>query len=418
VNFDTVIDSASTFIASSDYNNGQPTASNSQRKLVGTNLGIMYAVYPGLLAGIYQVFVKESADYGLTWTNETRISTYTGMEAGTQAFPSIAVDSQDRLHVVWRGVATGFPIEQIWYARYDGSWTDPVRISTLGMEDGSQGIPSIAMDSQDRPHVTWSGDNTDFPVYNQAWYARHYYGSWTDPVRISTNTAMDNGYQGSPSITVFQNKVHIVWSSGTTIYTTSQIYYALYDGSWADPVRISTYTNAELGTQATPSIAIDSQGRPHVVWHGRPSASGSYPYDIYYALYDGAWINTKIADILSRFLYNPSIDIDSEDRPHVVFAYNDDRIMYMKYTTSWSSPIYLQPTASSYANLMITRFPPWPLRNPNLPAKFHVGQDSTTLFAEFTVNKFNANANLLAEFTVRHWAGQAIKDLFAYFDVN
>jgi len=40
------------------------------------------------------------------------------------------VDSQNRLNVVWYGLATGYPSNTVWYAIYDGSWLSPEALQT------------------------------------------------------------------------------------------------------------------------------------------------------------------------------------------------------------------------------------------------------------------------------------------------
>ncbi len=99
------------------------TRSNNSRKLVRTSDNILYVVYSRLANGVYQLYVKKSVDDGETWTDETLISTRGGMSDDHQAGAGIAIDSNDNLHVVWEGKATGFTEQaQIWYTKYTDSW--------------------------------------------------------------------------------------------------------------------------------------------------------------------------------------------------------------------------------------------------------------------------------------------------------
>jgi len=213
------------------------TLINQQRKIVKSTDGTLYCVYVKKLGDYYQIYVAKSTDGGNTWVDETRISTYTGMENYGQFYPSIAVDSQDRIHVVWSGKTDGYPYTQIWYAYYDGAWHTPVRISTYtGMGNYGQYSPSIAVDLQDRVHIVWYGKSTDYPSYYQIWYA-YYDGAWHTPVRISTYTGMENYDQSYPSIAVdLQDRVHVVWSGKATGYTDyDKVWYNYYDGTWHTP---------------------------------------------------------------------------------------------------------------------------------------------------------------------------------------
>lgn len=293
----------------------------SQRKFVKTS-SKLYVVYNTLLAGKDQIYVIESADSGVTWTNATRISTYDGMNVQYQKYPSMAVDSAGNLHVVWNGKATGFTTkDQIWYAKFDGSsWSSPVQISTAaGMSTREQIRPCIAIDSADNLHVVWAGTATGFTTYKQIWYTK-FDGSWSTPVRISTYANMATaGGQTTPSITPDSvDNLHVVWSGFATGFTAPQIWYAKYDGSWSSPVRISTYAGMDTeGTgQGHNSIAIDSGDVIHVVWSGPATGYESYE-QIWYAKYDGSWsaperISTD-ATMVNRYQYNPSVKAADSD---------------------------------------------------------------------------------------------------------
>jgi len=344
------------------------TQINNQRKLVRTSDGTLYCVYIRQLNGHYQIYVKKSMDNGETWTDETRISTYSGMENYDQYSPCIAVDSNDNLHVVWYGNADGFTdYFQIWYAKYDGIWHTPVRISTYtGMENLVQAFPCIAVDSNDNLHVVWHGKATGY-TYNQVWYAK-YDGIWHTPVRISTYPGMENAPEEVPCIAVDSNdNLHVVWNGRATGYTYAQIWYAKYDGIWHTPVRISTYTGMENYDQYNPCIAVDSNDNLHVVWNGGAIGYTSY-IQIWYAKYDGIWHTpVRISTYTGMENYNqyrPSIAVDSNDNLHVVWygkatGYTDyDKVWYAKYDGSWETPECLQPTGQNrYPNIRWSRYP-------------------------------------------------------------
>jgi len=110
------------------------TYSNAARKLVRLSDGTLYEIYGKQLAGKYQVYVKKSEDDGATWTDETLISTYTDMEDYDQERPSIAVDSDDCLHVLWHGMATGYiDFDKVWYAEYTDAWAAPECLQPTGL---------------------------------------------------------------------------------------------------------------------------------------------------------------------------------------------------------------------------------------------------------------------------------------------
>lgn len=346
------------------------TAFSTQRKLVRTSDGTLYAVYHKQLATQHQIYVAKSVNGGATWTNATRISTYAGMESYYQWAASIAVDSNDHLHVVWIGRATGYTTHiQVWYAKYTTSWAAPVRISTYdGMDSYHQNEPSITIDSNNYLHVVWVGPATGYESYNQVWYAK-YDTSWATPIRISTYAGMESHNQLTASIAVDNNNnLHVVWAGTATGYAgANQIWYAKYTTSWATPIRISTYAGMQSCHQYLPTIAVDSSNYLHVVWHGYVTTYVPY-YHIWYAKYDTSWTTpvyiSTYAGMESYHQSFPSIAVDSNNYLHVVWhgkatGYTDyDKVWYARYDTSWINPTVLQATGQNiYPNFRWSRYP-------------------------------------------------------------
>ena len=339
------------------------------RCLVRTSDGTLYAAYSRTTVGREQIYVKRSVDDGVTWIDETLISTTAGMEDNYQQKPALAVDSDDNLHVVWQGRVTGvYALFQIWYAKYDGSWSVPLRISTFtDMEDYDQKYPSIAVDSTDYLHVVWEGRASGYTTDAQIWYAK-YDGSWSVPIRISTVVAnMSANTQTYPTIAIDSlNNLHVLWSGCSTDYPewNYQIWYSKYDGSWSVPLRISTFTDMEDYSQLYVSIAINSDDNLHVVWSGK--ASGFIADEqIWYAKYDGIWSNplriSTGAGQGSEIQTQPSIAVDSDDYLHV--AWQDKRpgdnfqIWYRLYTDSWQLPESIHTGENAYPNIRWSRWP-------------------------------------------------------------
>ena len=331
------------------------TAVTSQCKLARLSDGTLFAVYFKQLNGFYQVYVKKSTDNGETWTDETRIST---AGVGHHSMPSIAVDSDDCLHVVWSGNYLVYPANsQIWYAYYDGSWSTPIRISTgEGMDQNVQLAPCIAVDGEGCLHVVWSGSSPDFDYYDyQVWYTK-FDGSWSEPVRLSTYPSMNLAPHYDTCIAIDSNNyLHVVWwDAGTTVH----IWYVKYDGSWSEPIWLSTLEGMG-GTrgQNHPCIAVDPNDYLHVVWSGR---STSYPtnYQIWYRRFVTSWGNIiRLSTFLGMNEYqqrNPSISIDDKHYLHVVWqgmatGYEPDwKVWYSYYDGNWATPECLQPTGANY----------------------------------------------------------------------
>jgi len=340
---------------------------NNQRKLVRTSDGTLYCVYAEAYFGYWHIAVKKSVDNGETWTDWDIISDFPDMTYYDHWNPSIAVDSKGILHVVWAGRASGYDNFQIWYSKYDGTWHKPVRISTYQyMEYDDQWYPSIAVDSNDNLHVVWHGKGFGYGLHNQIWYAK-YDGKWHTPVRISTYEGMHQYDQLCPCIAVDSNdNLHVVWYGKATGYDYNQIWHTKYDGIWHTPTRISTYSDMELYDQRYSCIAVDDNDNLHVVWHGK--TTGYDHNQIWHTKYDGIWHTpTRISTYSGMENYDqyyPSIAVDSGNRLHVVWqgkaeGYTDyDKVWYAKYETSWETPECLQPTGQNrWPNIRWSRFP-------------------------------------------------------------
>lgn len=90
---------------------------NNARQFVRDSVGNLYFPYSGF-SGTSQIFVAKSTDNGNTWSDIGGAPIQT-IEGYHQQYPSIAVDSQNNLHVVWCGTDSGNPTYcQIKYSKY------------------------------------------------------------------------------------------------------------------------------------------------------------------------------------------------------------------------------------------------------------------------------------------------------------
>lgn len=333
------------------------------RGLVRTSDGMLYSLYTNFLAGKLQIYVVQSADEGATWTDDTRVSTYPGMENQNHAEYGIAVDGNDYLHVIWRGKATGFTTDdQVWCATYDGVWNLPVRVSAGdGMEDWPQIRPAIAVDSSDNLHVVWSGRADGYVVADQVWYSK-YTGSWSVPTRLSTVAGMSTQLQRDASVSIDSaNNVHVVWEGRTNGYDKTQIWYTKYTDSWSAPIRISTGGGMEDYPQGGSSIAIDSIDNLHAIWQGKNAVAFGI-YHIFYSKYNGGWsVPVYIDSSVDGNHTQPTIAVSSGDI-HVIWneyinAANT-KIWYNIYTDAWAGQVLLQAIGKSvYSNIRWSRWP-------------------------------------------------------------
>lgn len=126
-----------------------------QRKIVVTRAGVLYAcVFDTSVSG--QVEIWKSSDNGVTWAiqDSSNEPASTGYEA-----PSIAIDNVGKIHVVWIGNATLIGASQgLWYNTFDTSndtWGTAATIVGAALAGSTELNTSIAIDSNNKPHVAW-----------------------------------------------------------------------------------------------------------------------------------------------------------------------------------------------------------------------------------------------------------------------
>lgn len=125
------------------------------------------------------------ANYNGSWQIPVDISACSILNNHIMTAPCLAVDINNNIQVVWSGTCDGNPnYSQIWYANCstvggNTLWSMPVVISNAdGMASSSQVYPTIAVDSQNRIHVAWMSSRE-----NAIFYTSHAIG-WSTPVQI------------------------------------------------------------------------------------------------------------------------------------------------------------------------------------------------------------------------------------------
>ncbi|MHA1130578.1 MAG: hypothetical protein ACTSQQ_07175 [Candidatus Helarchaeota archaeon] len=220
----------------------------------------------------------------------------------------IAIDSQDHLHVVWADdtddIAWGNDWE-ILYSSFDGiSWSAPIAISDFATAfDGISEQPSIAIDSQDNIHVVWT-DNTPglvIPENPESIYEILYRmynattSTWSAISVISDNSSKWHDKSARvPFIAIDRNDdLHVVWEdyvkAPTVTWSSGEseiIYIRQINGSWTGVMVVSdNYTDYNSFNSQFPSIAVDTNNIVHIVWEDfYPGAWGS-DREIFYKNY-------------------------------------------------------------------------------------------------------------------------------------
>lgn len=234
-----------------------------------SNYGIMYATKP--IGGGWSTPINISNNPGWSYAPDIAIDSNEGIHvvwggggilyatkpvggswtvpvntSNSGVWPSIAIDKEDTIHVVWQDYILKIG-EDILYGNktIGGLWSTPIDISN--QPDTWEERPQIEVDTGDGLHVVWNG-----------FYAtRPYGGSWSTPVSIEPDrmwgvgTAIDN-----------EDTLHVVWHNdyGDLLYAAKSM-----GDVWSTPENISnTWDYSE-----NPAIAIKSNDSLHLVWADR-----------------------------------------------------------------------------------------------------------------------------------------------------
>ncbi|MBT6874743.1 MAG: hypothetical protein HOA28_05900, partial [Euryarchaeota archaeon] len=235
------------------------------------------------------------------------------------AYNSIAVDSNGHMHVAYyNGTNTS-----LMYAKYNGvSWS----IEEVDNEGYTGLWPSIEIDNQDIPHISYISDQ------NKLKYAKLNASSWE--VQL-----VDSGhYFEETSIAINStNHPHISYKSTAYNYSISSYEYLLryshHNGTdWITEdirtsTRLSTF-NSYTYTGSSNSIAINSTNSIFITY------AEDYYDDLYIAIKNnGSWTTTKVADFVWH-TYGSDIAIDTSDGLHVAFTDVNGRDLHYAYCQS------------------------------------------------------------------------------------
>jgi len=254
----------------------------------------------------WEIFFKRSTDMGATWTANRRI-TWT---SNSSAHPAIAVGWDDILHVVWEEGLPGN--EEIFYKiSEDGgaTWSAGKRLSS---STGSSLLPSLVANSGGMVHVVWQDDA---PGNSEIYYKKSTdHGiSWSPSRRLTWNA----GNSQYPVLAMDPaDNLYLVWTDDTS--GSREVYFRQSwnaGDTWTTTKRLTWLS----GLAVAPDIVADSIGELHIVWEDAlPSREAIY----YKRTQDWGtrWEVTKRLSWTAGHSQEPSLGIDSDDNPRVVWS--------------------------------------------------------------------------------------------------
>jgi hypothetical protein len=238
--------------------------------------GTVNVSWAGSIDSPRQVVFARSTDQGVTFSQPVNVSNSTG-----EAFdPAIVIGADDAINLAWED--TRSDIGQIFFSRStDGgaSFSTPRQVSAaLGEASDAE----IAIDSQGRISVAWIEEQP------------------AGGTRITISTTSDvGGTFSSPLVVISGQEAEFEYlamvARGNTIYLAygdddvQQVYLTQSRSdvlNFSKPLQLSN-AEANKGEAKSPSVAVDGNGRIHVVWIDTSILGGDHGLLVYRSSSDG-----------------------------------------------------------------------------------------------------------------------------------
>jgi hypothetical protein len=213
---------------------------------------VVHVIWNDRRDGNYEIYYKRSTDAGISWGADTRL---TNNSAHSQ-FSSVAV-SGSAVHVVWRDIRDG-NYEIYYKSSIDGGVSFGADTRLTNNLSGSDG-PSVSV-SGSAVHVVWyDSRDGNYEIY----YKRSIDGgiSWGAETRLTNNSFLST----KVSVAVSGSVLNVTWVDTRDSY--NEIYYKRStDGgtSWEADTRLTIHTGTSSASD--PSVSV-SGSVVHVVWH-------------------------------------------------------------------------------------------------------------------------------------------------------
>ncbi|NIP53351.1 MAG: hypothetical protein GWN67_23055, partial [Phycisphaerae bacterium] len=267
----------------------------------------LYIAWQDSRRGNWDIYMSTSAD-GVNWSAETRITD----SNDNQYYPAIAVDSSNKVYVVWEDSRNGN--QDIYIGASNNGFVSKT-ISQITSDLAYQGEPAIAVDPDNTVYVVWidkriSGENNIYGAASNN-------GPWTN-VAIVNN----QNNQSNPAIAPEDvgSILHIVWVDDRL--GDNDIFYDKTTGGLT-PLNGNSIIDDTKGTdQQRPTIAVSGNTgnnlQVFVSWEDERNTD----YDLYFAeLGSGSGTNVFVGDDETNSgQIEPALGIDRDGDPYLVWT--------------------------------------------------------------------------------------------------
>jgi hypothetical protein len=238
-----------------------------RRGLCRDGNGRIWVALSGFNGVSNDIYVAYTDDEGFTWVLEQ----VTNNPAGAQGDQVIAVDSLNRLHLAWSGTGWGAnpAVENIQYRRRtEAGWEAQVGI-TDGPAPFAYRFPTIAVDRNDNIRIIWPSNGTVAPLgdWKILLISRTATG-WT-PIEVVVPSPGPGTVQTLPVLAIgTDNYLHIFWQGdgwGSNPAFFNCQYIRGIPGSWGAVEQVTDVAVSQSGG----SIALDSNNYPYITWYAQ-----------------------------------------------------------------------------------------------------------------------------------------------------
>lgn len=216
----------------------------------------------------YDICYATSSDEGLTWSQETQLTSNSSSNIGVSAFQA----SDGAIWLVWASDRAGnFDIYYKTSSDLGGSWSNDIQLTTY---PGYDLKPSACQLSNGTIWVAWSSYRTSrYDLYLKTSSDNGI--SWSSDIKLTN----DPGYDKGPSIfEVANGNIWLVWYSERAGKT--NIYYKVYNGVyWCSEEMLTDDPKID----SNPVVFQTLDGKIWIFWASRePAGSEPTTDDIYY----------------------------------------------------------------------------------------------------------------------------------------
>jgi len=291
----------------------------------------VYMVWKDNTPGNFEIYLKRSTNYGVSWSSALRMT----LNTGSSERPSVACSSNGQyVYLVWADDTPGN--YEIYFKRstnYGVNWGSAAKITT---NTGDSGKPGVACSSNGQyVYLAWQ-DNTpgNYEIYFRR--STNYGASWGTALRMTVNAG--GSWKARVACSSNGRYVYLAWYD--TTLGNSEIYFRRstnYGVNWGAAVRITTNT----GYSAYPSVACSSNGQyVYLVWADDTPGN----YEIYFKRstnYGASW-GTAARITINTGLSRYSSVACSSTGQYVYLAWDD--------TTNWNFEIYFRRSTNYGVN--------------------------------------------------------------------